>query len=255
MKPFFIIRSGTEEQYTHGRELRMAAHHVFFIRHFAKESHPFRHVPSQDIGWYVRRWNDFDRTKLALSSEGRRQGEVLVERLGRELSAYGADVRQVFVSPYQRTCQTAELLRPAFPQARFVLDERLREVDAGIECIWPYEELAVRYPEYRAAVEAQNYLCVPRPFGESHLERRESDVRSFFDSLYTLDTDVCAITHAGIIDLAHQIARGLSDEQVLERFQNPNRVALGSVLHCWYDPIIKDYVTDQDPVDLLGPSA
>lgn len=227
------------------------------MRHFAKKPHP-QTFTKEDIieaaasptlaEMLVEKWEMIDREEVSISNEGIRQGYEVSMQLPEYLRRMGASVDRIIASPYQRTYESAQLLRRScFSSIKVQLDERLTELKLGIRCIAPdFTDACIHWPEYDKAAH-QAFLEAAPPFGESHAEARDGRVRSFLEDLKRKQGGTLIVTHAGVIECLHQLVYGTPDDEVVRKFAEERSARFGSILVCTYDrasdritPVIDD---------------
>jgi len=226
------------------------------MRHFTKELHPgtgteglFADPSISDrlLKKYVGLWNRYDRNYISLSVEGEECGIKIAERLPEFVAQFGIPMQRIFVSPYQRTLETARIVAAWFPGIEMIIRHELVELDAGVRSVGTFEEVCARFPEFgREAHEA--FLDACPPYGESHSKARDGRVRAFLQELPQYDGGSFVITHAGIIECMHQLVYGTSDEEVVAKLAENRSCRYGSILAIGYDrttnciePIIDDH--------------
>lgn len=216
-----------------------------FMRHFAKKPHPLTFSEeeiteaarsSELAGMLVEKWDLLDREDVSLSNEGIEQAYRAAMRLPEYLRALGATIDRIFTSPYQRTYESAEIIRRCcFSGAKIRTDERLTELRNGVRNIaLTFDDACALWPEYAEAAHTAFLEAAP-PFGESHAEAREGRARSFLADLKKFSGGSLVVTHAGFVETMHQIAYGTADEDVVRKFSEGKVARFGSILVCSYD--------------------
>ena len=148
---------------------------LIFVRHGRTELN--------DLGCFL------SRTDCDMTDEGFKQaGEV--KSLLREVSFDG-----VYVSPLQRTVQTAEVLN-----REYRLDSRLLEMNFGVFEGLQYTEIEKRYPDTLKSWNA-DYQKFRIPGGES-LEDLFDRVESFIEDMRKNHERILVVTHGGVIRCA-----------------------------------------------------
>jgi len=142
-----------------------------------------------------------------LSAEGRRQAELLADRLaGRRFAGF-------YTSDLERAFETAEILAPkvgAQPEPV----KGLREIFLGDWEGLRTEEIAQHFPEAWARwVDDPDWDVVPRGEGAAHFDARVGEVLENIFSRHDRG-DVLVVTHGGVIQIAlHRVvgrpSRGL----------------------------------------------
>jgi len=135
----------------------------------------------------------------ALAPEGQEQARQAVALIARHGLAFTFHV----VSDWRRAQETAGIF---CPEARFAVDARLGETDAGDAAEMPLAAFNRRYPEFWSDFSPQRRY----PGGESHqdLYARVADWFEELDRTAPDDASVLAVTHAGpICVLLHCICR------------------------------------------------
>lgn len=158
---------------------------VILVRHGASQAH----VPGEPFELI-----EGGHADPPLASEGRAQAE----RVGARLAA-GARPHAVFVTPLQRTAQTAAPLLAATGQTATVIPE-LREIHLGE---WEGGELRVRMahgdPVALAVLREERWSVIP---GAEEPEAFAARVRAGLDAVVTRSgpgTSVVAVVHGGVI--------------------------------------------------------
>jgi isoleucyl-tRNA synthetase len=125
--------------------------------------------------------------KYHLTEKGRAQIREKAETLK------GKDIGRIFVSPYARARETAEIVAETigFPKDALVVDDRLREFDFG-------ERSGISIDEWIRIRSTLADFSVPNPGGESYIDAK----RRFGDFLYEMER-----AHAGenILIVSHGI--------------------------------------------------
>lgn len=217
-----------------------------FMRHFKKKPHPQLYTINKAreaalkpelARSLVERWDERDREEVGLSADGVSDAYKMCMKLPEYLRQQGISAERIIASPYQRTYESAQLIRKnCFTHVQIRLDERLMELKNGVRNLLPddFGTVCELWPEYgRAAHEA--FLEAAPPYGESHAAARDGRVHSFLTDLKRLTGGTLVVTHAGIIECVHQIAYGTSDKDVVQKFADRKSAQCGSLLICTYD--------------------
>ena len=117
------------------------------------------------------------------------------------------NINRLFISPMQRTIQTAQIL---FPQMKYTVVQGFREMNFGVFEGKSAHELA-DHPDYQAWVDA---FCERQiPGGECAADFKTRCCSAFRDIMTTVDDDdsVALIVHGGVI------------MAILEAFAQPHR--------------------------------
>ena len=180
------------------------------------------------------------RMEDSLSEKGRKQLELLVERL--VVEEWTFDI--IFASPQKRAMQVAEGVRKA-TGAELIPDERLKEIDCGDLTGSSFEEAERLYPR----PEGGHRSYEPMPGGESILDQT-SRVASFFMEMIDKDMDkkICVVSHGGTMNVIVRLIYNLPIAK--PRFPGSShsfRFADTSISRfsiCSYDDIVTWYIND-----------
>ena len=151
-----------------------------------------------------------------LTEQGREQARSTGEWINRNI---GTDIGRYYASPFIRTQETAGLL--GLPDARWRLDQRLRERDWGEINSVPAVEHIAAYPR-NAAVKSNNAVYWRPPAGESIADARMR-VRNFLDTLHrdASNDKVIVVTHGEFISATRAVIEDLSDDEWKRRDDDP----------------------------------
>lgn len=148
--------------------------------------------------------NELDCTnekKWPLTKNGREQAV----RAGQELKKQ--DIEVIYASPFARSLETARIVADelGIPHDAIIVDERIREIDAGDLCGKPLEDF-LAYRKEHPYGEAF-------PGGESHLDAK----RRFGDFLYDIESKntgktILIVTHGIGLEMLMPIAAGADGE-------------------------------------------
>jgi len=139
-----------------------------------------------------------------ISEEGLKQAEKVKDFLGK-ISFDG-----VYVSPLKRAVQTADVL-----SKKYILDDRLREMNFGLFEGLSYKEIEQMYPDYLRAWNA-DYQKYRIPGGES-LEDVFDRVEDFINDIISRHERVLVVTHGGVIRCALSLT--LSSREFFYKFK------------------------------------
>lgn len=121
-------------------------------------------------------------------------GEKWAEQLKHHLSSI--KFSDFYVSDWQRARQTAKILKP---KAKWIIEKRLGETDAGETANWPLSDFLSDKP---------NFYTNPKntyPNGESHIDMQQR-VGDWLEEQNDLDGRALVVSHSGPINaLLHQI--------------------------------------------------
>lgn len=144
-----------------------------------------RHGKTQlnDLGCFI------GNTDCDISVEGLRQAE----KVKGFLDKFSFD--GIYVSPLKRTIQTANIL-----SKKYILDDRLREMNFGVFEGLNYEEIKQKYPDY-LRLWNEDYENYRIPNGES-LQDLFDRVEDFIKDVKRKHKRVLVVTHGGVIRCA-----------------------------------------------------
>ncbi|MDN7961060.1 histidine phosphatase family protein [Burkholderia multivorans] len=131
-----------------------------------------------------------------LSEEGLAQGA----RMAAWLLGTGIVADRYVVSPWKRASQTAELL---VPHARWEVDARLGETNAGEVADWPRERFVAAEPHF------YDHPANRYPAGESHLELNERVLGWLREQLEERYERLMVVAHSGPISCVLQQVMGI----------------------------------------------
>jgi broad specificity phosphatase PhoE len=137
-----------------------------------------------------------------LSADGRREAEVLAERLETMLPA---GVR-IVTSPSRRAHDTAAILATRLAPAVIDVDERWMETDVGEAEGLTFDEVAARYPDLAAKLAAGD-ADIDWPGGETTIELNER-VAAAWAAVLVNDATTIIVSHAGSLRVAQALATG-----------------------------------------------
>lgn len=154
--------------------------------------------------WFIRHgqtdWNLEGRIQGAsdrdLNETGKRQAALLRQRL------HGLTFDAVWSSDLRRARQTAEI---AFPDSAIRLDERLREMHAGVHEGMLFKELPAEAAALRAAVRAGDATLAPAG-GESYRDVI-ARIRGWLADL-PQSGRIASVVHGGVVHAAVRLALG-----------------------------------------------
>ena len=166
---------------------------------------------------------------VALSAAGREQAIALRPWLAATLPSLAA----VWCSPYARARETLTLaLGDDIPDARFTVDERLRDRELGILDLLTSVGALQRYPEEIARRRHLGKLYYRPPGGESWADV-VLRLRSFFQDASTPGAQVrgaLIVAHDAIVMLILHVLLELSEADLLD-FAQDHTVANASITH------------------------
>lgn len=148
---------------------------IVFIRHGKTQLN--------DLGCFI------GNTDCDISEEGLRQAE----KVKGFLDKFSFD--GIYVSPLKRTIQTANIL-----SKKYILDDRLREMNFGVFEGLNYEEIKQKYPDY-LRLWNEDYENYRIPNGES-LQDLFDRVEDFIKDVKRKHKRVLVVTHGGVIRCA-----------------------------------------------------
>lgn len=175
---------------------------LYFVRHGQTDWNAIHRMQGQ--------WNS------NLTELGREQAEVN----GKLLAAL--DIEALFASPLDRTRQTAEIVNRLL-KLQITYDDRIMEWDCGDWSGHLYEEVAERWPEEWAALQADRfYYRGPNCENFPDMIRR---AKPFLDEIRQLDASRIAIVSHGMIGkVMISILLGLNEVETLAIHQNNDLV-------------------------------
>jgi broad specificity phosphatase PhoE len=182
--------------------------------------------------------NDVRDVDVALTPRGLRQAEGTGKYLGREFS-----FDRIFVSPYERTIQTADVLVKQFPHTvDITLEERIREKEFGILDGLTGQGIRSKYPdEWRRREREGKYYYRP-PGGESYPDVALR-VHSFLGTLARdcAKQSVLVVCHSVVVLAFRRLLERLTEKALLEIDRDPEHdVCNCSVTWYQYDPTAGD---------------
>jgi len=143
---------------------------------------------------------------------------------------------RVFVSPYERTLQTANIITEQFSYpASLTFDERVREKEFGILDGLTGQGIRSKYPEEWRRRERQGRYYYRPPGGESHPDVGLR-VRSFLETLVheCAGQSVLVVCHAVVVLTFRRLLERLSEKTLLAIGRDPEQdVCTCSVT--WYE--------------------
>lgn len=143
-----------------------------------------------------------------LTEKGINQAEAAGKRFFRKLGKKKLDV--IFVSPYYRAKQTAEIISKIVG-ARIVVDERLKEIDCGNFNWLPEEEYQIFFPDV-----AEKFVKAP-PGGENlnDVKKRVFEFIRDINSKYE-NKNILVVSHGDPLWMLEGAMAGLSNEEMLK---------------------------------------
>lgn len=192
----------------------MKVERVYIIRHGQTE-------------WNAtRRWQGFE--DVPLNAQGFQQAEHLANYL---CTTCAVPISQIFSSDLQRAVQTAAPLAKRL-NIEIQTDPRFREVNIGIFQGLTADEIDLRYPAERAALEADkfNYIL---PGGESRRQLQARAYAAWQDLIVRANgSHVALISHGGTIK--QLLLRLFSDEALADtHFGNTSITTIERRNHEW----------------------
>ena len=146
-----------------------------------------------------------------LNDLGRQQAEINADLLA------GLDIEALFASPLDRTRQTAEIINQRL-NLPIQLDDRIMEWDCGDWSGHIYDEVAQRWPEEWAALEADRFNY-RGPNCENYPDMI-ARAKPFLDEIRALPANRIAIVSHGMIGkVMVSILLGLTPDETLEIHQ------------------------------------
>jgi len=153
-----------------------------------------------------------------LTDEGREQarqtGEWILQHIGATFDRY-------YVSPYTRSRETAALLN--LPDAKWRIDQRLRERDWGEIGSLPRNEFQAAYPQ-NARMKHHDSTYWRPPGGESIPDVRQR-VRSMLDTLHRecADRSVVIVTHGEFMWATRSELEYMTDQDLAVADKDPSQ--------------------------------
>jgi len=130
------------------------------------------------------------KTDTSLSEKGKAE----IEKISSLITEMKFD--KIYSSPLKRAIETTEIIT----REKYIVDDRLREIDFGIFEALSYGEICERYP-IESKQWASDYLNYKIPKGES-LNDVFSRVEEFIKHIGKGDDKVLVVTHGGVIACA-----------------------------------------------------
>lgn len=155
------------------------------------------------------------RRDYALSEMGQRQAQVVAEYL--QSCHFESRVPdQIYCSPLQRACQTAQPLQMLLPEIPFATHAELVEVDSGIFSGLTWQEAGAQYPEVQRAFQAaRDWGAVPEGESKLQLWQRAERFLTELRERHTADSLILLVTHGGFIRAALSVLAGIGPEEKL----------------------------------------
>ena len=159
-----------------------------------------------------------------------RKGHAQAHEAGRFLAEHGAPFNALYVSPYHRTQETADLvLEELHPQPSRIVEERLREKEFGILEGLTRTGLRKLYPdEHARRLKVGKYYYRP-PGGESYPDVNLR-VHSFLGTLVRehAGQKILVVTHSVVVLAFRRLIERLDEDKVLEldRHDEPRNASL-----------------------------
>lgn len=171
---------------------------------------------------------------VPLTANGEKQAVATGLGLGAEFK-----FDRVFVSPFQRTMETARLMIEQFPYAvETIEDERLREIDFGVLDGLTKHGIAHLHPEEKARrLKLGKYHHRP-PAGENYPDVALR-LHSFLGTLTreTAGESVLVVCHSVVVLIFRKLLERLSEQQLLAIDADKDQeVRNCSVTHYKFDP-------------------
>jgi probable phosphoglycerate mutase len=168
---------------------------------------------------------------VTLTPRGMRQAEATGKFLGQRFRFH-----RVFVSPYERTVQTALLMMKHSPHhADLAHEERIREKEFGILDGLTRQGIARRYPEELRRREREGKYYYRPPGGESHPDVALR-VHSFLGTLARdcRKQSVLVVCHSVVVLTFRRLLERLTEKELLAIDRDPEQ----DVCNCsvtWYE--------------------
>jgi broad specificity phosphatase PhoE len=168
---------------------------------------------------------------VQLTENGRRQAEATGQYLAGKFR-----FDRLFVSPYERTVQTAELMVKQFPYPlEMTLEERVREKEFGVLDGLTKKGIAQKYPEEAKRRERQGKYYYRPPGGESYPDVALR-VHSFLGTLVRecRRQSVLVVCHSVVVLTFRRLLERLTEKELLAIDRDPEQ----DVCNCsvtWYE--------------------
>lgn len=210
--------------------------HLVIVRHGESQRNVHRAEAHRTGGLeYLTDVRDVD---VALTPRGARQAEGTGEYLGREFH-----FDRIFVSPYERAIQTADVLVKQFSyKAEITLEERIREKEFGILDGLTGPGIRNKYPEEWRRREREGKYYYRPPGGESYPDVGLR-VHSFLGTLARDCTkqSILVVCHSVVVLAFRRLLERLTEKALLEIDRDPEHdVCNCSVTWYQYDPTAGD---------------
>ena len=168
---------------------------------------------------------------VTLTPRGVAQAEATGKHLAREFR-----FDRVFVSPYERTVQTTQLIRKHFPHpVDLTLEERIREKEFGILDGLTKEGIKKKYPEEWRRRERDGKYYYRPPGGESYPDVALR-VHSFLGTLVRdcRQQSVLVVCHSVVVLMFRRLLERFTEKELLAIDRDPEQ----DVCNCsitWYE--------------------
>jgi len=184
------------------------------------------------LATYTKRVKEARNADLPLSDLGRAQAAKTGEGLSRDYKAFD----YIFASPFLRAHQTALAIAERFPQARFVVEERVREKEFGIADGMTPEEIKERFPyEFERKQRERKYYY--RPIGGESYPDVNLRVWSFLTSIVReySGKDVLVVCHSAVMLCFRKLLEKFTEEELLT-IDREDELRNCAVIAYRYDP-------------------
>lgn len=159
---------------------------------------------------YATNVKDVRNADLSLSNKGKKQAE----KTARFLKKNYAHFDLIFASPFKRAYDTARIIARRFPDAKFIIQERIREKEFGIIDGFTADEVKTLFPyEYKRKQKEKKYYY--RPAGGESYPDLNLRIWSFLTTLVRehSKTNVLVVSHSAVM---------LSFRKLLEKINEKN---------------------------------
>lgn len=170
-----------------------------------------------------------------LSSKGAAQAKSAANFFKKQYGNF--DV--IFTSPFVRAEKTAQFVAEKFPDAKFVIEERIREKEFGIADGLTAEELKKFYPrEYERKQKEKKYYYRP-PGGESYPDVNLR-IWSFLNTLVRehARSNVLVISHSAVMLCFRKLLEKFNEADLL-RIDKEDELKNCGIISYRYDPRLK----------------
>jgi len=209
---------------------------LVLVRHGQSQYNEERELVNRGIlKTYTKKIKGMRNADIPLSSKGKTQARQTGKFLKKKYKYFDL----IFVSPFRRARDTAKIIAERFPQARFIIEERVREKEFGItDGLTPYE-LAKLFPyEFSRKQKEKKYYY--RPIGGESYPDINLRLWAFLSSVVREypRMNILVVSHSAVMLGFRKILEKL-EEKTLLKIDKEDELRNCAIISYKYDPDLK----------------